>query len=108
MANTVVAGEGFLNITFDGATAFDITSATLGLTNGARPNGIRAKSLQFIPAATDNILIVREGSASGPIIFKGKAADVYDHKVIQLSGKPQKLYVVGAEATATVTLIVEI
>lgn len=108
MANTIVVGESFINVTFDGATAFDITSATLGLASGARPNGVRAKSIQFVPAATDNILTVREGSASGPVIFKCKAADAYDHKVILLSGKPQKLYVTGNEATATVMMIVEI
>ena len=108
MANTVVVGESFINVTLDGATDFDIASATLGLADGARVNGIRAKSLQFVPAATDNILTVREGSASGPVIFKCKAANAYDLKHLPLTGKPQKLYVTGNEATATVMLIVEI
>ena len=108
MANTVVVGDSFINVTLDGATAFDITSSTLGLADGARVNGIRAKSLQFVPAATDNILTVREGNASGPIIFKCKAANAYDLKYLPLTGKPQKLYIVDNEATATVMLIVEI
>ena len=108
MANTIVTGESFINITLDGATAFDITSATIGLADGARVNGVRAKSLQFVPAATDNILTVREGSATGPIIFKCKAANAYDLKYLPLTGKPQKLYIAGNEATATVMLIVEI
>lgn len=101
MANTVVSGAGAITVVFDGSTAWD--SAT------SFPAGLRVKSIQFVPAATDNVLTVRDGAASGVVLAKWKAATAYDWKNKEYDDGGfyrRHVYVVGNEATATAMLII--
>lgn len=112
MANLIKYNEKGMEITFDGTTAWDITdSASSGLPNDA-PNGIPISSLKFIPIATDNVLTVREDSATGRRILKETAADAYDARAHYFNQptvreRMRKLYVKGDEATANVILLIE-
>ncbi len=109
MANTVAKDGSFINITFDGATAWDVTASS-GLTANV-PNGINIRSIQMIPTAQNDVLTVRLGGATGVIIFKGKAADAYDSKIKYFMNSPEKrykLHVKGDEVTSGVMMIVEI
>jgi len=109
MALTISKNGNFINVTFDGATAWDVTSGS-GLTQDV-PNGLNIRSIQMIPAAQNDVLTVRLGSATGTIIFKGKAADAYDSKIKYFMNSPEKrykLYVKGDEATSGVMMIIEV
>lgn len=106
MALTIASSGGIINVTFDGATAWNSSLGT-GL-NIIPGDGIRVKSIQMVPAATDDILIVRKDSATGEILASWKAADAYDSRIKYFHNDHlYKLYVVGAEATTGVMMIVE-
>lgn len=103
MALTITKGRNTINVVFDGATAWDSTTDY--------PDGLSVESLEFKPAATDNVMTVREGSATGVRYFSAKAATAYDNKVKYFptaqSDKKLSLYVVGNEATTGGMLIVQ-
>lgn len=106
MANTVKAGLGILNVTFDGATAWDVTSSS-GLSRDCI-NGIKVRFLQMIPTTTDDKLIVREVDASGAILFNGLAANKYDRQILYFNDATRlyKLYVTGTDVSTGVMMIV--
>jgi len=106
MSNTIVVGEGIIHITFDGATAYDIASGS-GLTNDPT-DGIRVKSMMFIPSATDDTIKVREETATAAPHFEATAADKYDAKVKYFFGDRRiKPYIVGNQASAGSKLLIE-
>ena len=63
-ANTITQYANIVEITPDGSTAWD--SKTLF------PNGMAIKSIAFYPSAVNDILTVREKSATGPALFQAK------------------------------------
>ena len=72
MALTVTHAPGMTTITaHDGATAFDIKTYF--------PNGVELTGIKFYPSAAGDILVVRDGSATGAIIskFTGEGKDVF-------------------------------
>ncbi len=106
MALTVKAGLGVLNVTFDGATAWDLASSS-GLTRDLS-NGIKVRFIQMIPTAADDKLIVRETDANGAVLFDGLAADKYDRRVLYFNDATRlyKLYVTGTDGSNGVKMIV--
>lgn len=60
----VIAPSG-INITFTGAGG-DWDSKT------SFPGGLKVKSIKFFPSAANDILVVRDGSVTGPIMAKMK------------------------------------
>ena len=105
MALTVKTGSiggNVISILFDGSTPWD--SAT------SYPDGLVIESMEFVPAATDDILIVRESIATGVQYFQNKAATVHTSKIkyFNVGSSVRRLYpyVVGAEATTGVLLII--
>lgn len=109
MALTIAGSKGFINVTFDGNLKWDVTSGS-GLTNDL-PNGVRVKSIQIIPAAADDIFTVRDGGASGIILYKGKATAATTQLIKYFNherDKLVKLYCVGNQMTTGVMMIVEI
>ena len=71
MALTVTHAPGSTTITaHDGATAFDIKDYF--------PNGVELIGIKFYPSAAGDILVTRDGSATGAIIskFTGEGKDV--------------------------------
>ena len=62
MANTITYAPGKIHIVFDGATAYDLTTAF--------PDGLRITGILFYPSAANDILEVRNGSATGTVISK--------------------------------------
>lgn len=45
-------------------------------------NGIRAQYIIFYPSAANDILVLEEGSDSGPEIFPVKCNDTYDQRIV--------------------------
>ena len=106
MANTIVVGKGTIHITFDGATAYDIASGS-GLTNDPT-DGLKVKSLLFIPSAADDAIVVRDEIAAGAPYFEALAIDAYDEKIKYFAGDRRlKLYIVGNQASSGSKLLIE-
>lgn len=106
MSNTIVVGKGILHITFDGATAYDIASSS-GFTTDPT-NGLKVKSMLFIPSATDDTIKVREETATGAPHFEATSADKYDAKVKYFYGDRRiKPYIVGNQVSANSKLLIE-
>lgn len=89
MANTEVWGKRFLQVTLDASGDWRCGDPT-NTGSGERP--IRPKSLIFFPSAANDVLIVREGSITGPIMAK----------LIALAAEQQGLYFNGDESVVPV------
>jgi len=64
MAVTVTYTGNVITLIPDGASNWDISSIF--------PQGVRLGGIKFYPSAVGDILVIRHGSASGPIITKMK------------------------------------
>lgn len=47
---------------------------------------LKLNSIEFIPGATDDVLIVRNGGTTGAIIFKVKCENDYDQRIKYFHG----------------------
>ncbi|MCP3684321.1 MAG: hypothetical protein GY861_16710 [bacterium] len=104
MALTVAKGSYGISIVFDGSTPWDSTTDY--------PEGLLIESFEFKPTATDDIMIVRDTTASGRFLFHEKAATEYDSKIklFPAEGSKKKFspYIVGNEASSGTILIIEL
>ncbi len=115
MANVVAVSGGFIQITHDGATNYDMTGSANGLTKEAS-DGHAIKSIQFNPSATGDKMVIREGSLTGPIFFECTCTDIYDNKCkyFDQTGPKRniKLFIAGADVTidtpANASLLIEL
>ncbi len=115
MANVIAASGGFIQITHDGSTDYDMTGALNGLAKPA-PDGHAIKSIQFNPSATGDKMVIREGSLTGPILFECTCADIYDNKCkyFDQTGPKRniKVFIEGADVTintpADASLLIEL
>lgn len=105
MALTVTKGttaDNVISILFDGSTLWD--SAT------DYPNGLVIESMEFVPSATNDILIVRQAVATGVQYFQIKAASAYTNHIKYFNTgdgvKRMYPYIVGAEASSGGLLII--
>ncbi len=81
MALTVEKGGGFIQIIPDGATDYDVQTDY--------PVGVFLQAIEFVPSADGDVLKVREGSATGPIICRIKGTDEQKKKYFpNLLSKP--------------------
>jgi len=71
MSLSIVKGGDFVEITPDGETNYDSQTNP----QAAFPVGMFLTSIEFVPSADADILKVREGSATGPIICRIKGSD---------------------------------
>ena len=80
MANTTTVSGSTIQIVPDGTTDWVwSTDLTTGMGGGG---GILIKSIQFLPSATSDRLIIHEGGLDGAAIFdSGPFADAYDARV---------------------------
>jgi len=62
MANTITYAPGKIHIVPDGATAYDSSTVFL--------HGLRLTGILFHPSAANDVLEVRNGSATGTVISK--------------------------------------
>ena len=65
MANVVEYGRRSFTVTPDGVTDFDITETLF-------TNGIRLAAINFYPSAANDVLAVRDKTATGALIHKVK------------------------------------
>ena len=112
MAITVVRNNGGWEVTFDNSTEWDITSATLnGSDSLERSKGVKLRSLEVIPTATDDAIKIRDGGATGRVIMNVVAADARDERIKYFNTDPAKyykLYVVASEVSSGVKLLIDI
>jgi hypothetical protein len=104
MPNTVTNGPGNVcTVVFDGATAWN---------PGMQ---YRVLSFEFLPAANNDIITVRNGSATGPIVFKQRVSSTtgvadqrkgyeYGYGGTGMNITP---YVVGNQVSASATLVMK-
>ena len=104
MANTTTKGKWVIDVLFDGATAWDMADHYA--------EGLCIESLEFKPTATDDLIIVKETSATGPRLFDVKAATAYDSKIkyfnTEKSMKKFILHITGVEASSGARLIITV
>ena len=104
MANTTTKGKWAIDILFDGATAWDMADHYA--------SGLCIESLEWKPSATDDLLIVKETSATGPRLLDVKASTAYDSKIKYFNTEESKkkflLHITGAEASANSRLIITV
>jgi hypothetical protein len=82
--NTTVIGRGTIQVTLDATfdTPWDIMDEGF-------PLGIKLGAIKFYGSAANDILLVRDGSATGPVICKMKdvtpsgVADAFDGTVVR-------------------------
>lgn len=77
----------------DGSTAFTLTAQT------KVPTTVLLESIVFKPSAANDKIQVRDGGASGAIIWPGNLDTVGGGQVIYYNGLPFKPYIVGTECT---------
>lgn len=79
MANVIVSSLNFLELSLDGITDFDPEADLVGL--GLRANvvaGLRIRKITFVPSATDDTVIIRDGQ-NGPRLFSAiEVLGLYD------------------------------
>lgn len=100
MALTIKQDNGTINITFDGATSFDL-STDLGMKE------IDLTSVEMVPSAASDIITIRDKGATGVVLVKWKATDDTDAR-IKYFHKGQRLrtpHIVGNEVSSGVMLI---
>lgn len=78
MAHTVTTDGTVCHILIDHNDSSDIAFSSMFTATERELLGI--KSVQFNPGAADEILVLKNGSASAPIMFKVKGASVYDQR----------------------------
>lgn len=85
MANTTTSSGHFVNIVPDGSTNWDSAVSLPGC-----KNGVRLLSVKFKPSATNDVLQIRTGTASGPVICYMK--DTAGGGVRDVMGTPNGVY----------------
>lgn len=76
--------------------------------------GIKIQSIQINPSATDDIIIIEEGSAAGPrLLVPLKFLDTYDQRAKDYNGVRLKPFfdysdsTIGTPANASITIILQ-
>ena len=104
MANTIVKKLPYsVQVTLNDV---DFVWATQGDPEDENPP---LQSITFVPGANDDMLIVRDGSASGPIIFHGLCLNT-DEKIQYYYGSRKRIYIDESECVhnAGHTVIIDI
>lgn len=55
--------------------------------------GMKVASIRFDPSAKDDLMVIKEDSATGAVIFRKKAEDEYDNKPVYYSGRRMRPYI---------------
>lgn len=106
MANATIIDGRTIQITLDGATDWAWNSSTEKgqapeLNELAIGNRLWVKSISFRPGATNDKIVVREGSLTGAGMFSHIAANVYDSKTQEYNADFKGLYIANADVTST-------
>ena len=74
-ANAITQGSDWLEFTVtSGANDWDCTSAGDGVPSEFHTKGICLRQVTFQPSAANDVFVIKDGSATGPVVFWGKAA----------------------------------
>jgi len=82
--------------TNDNGNHIEITSLVADYDHGSVE---RIASIIFIPGATDDVLVVKDGSDTGPTVMYVKCADTYDQRVKYFYGQALQPYIDFSECT---------
>lgn len=105
MAATTTIKDGIITVVSDGSSEWSLVTALPQF----EQTGIRLKGIKFFGSAANDILVVRSGSATGPIISKMKdvtpagVADAFGDKGMWC--KPYIKYADQTYNTAASTLV---
>ena len=66
-ANSVDYDDNFISIVLDGTTDWDSTVAF--------PLGIRVAAVEFYPSTANDVVVIRNKTATGVVVFKAKSID---------------------------------
>ena len=72
-------------------------------------DGVQVWAIYFLPGASNDHFIVREASATGPIIAEGLCNSTHDQRVIKLGGlyfKPYLDFDIGTYSTGSELIII--
>ena len=98
-------------------TTFEITGpdANWNITTEshiASAKGVRIVSIWFVPSGANDVLVIRDGSASGPAMFYGKALNASEPVKHYYKGGIKKPYIQQADcsfaASANVRVIMDL
>lgn len=78
MAHTITTDGTVCHIAIDNTDSSDIAFSSMFTETSRELLGII--SVQFNPGASDDVLTLKNGSASGPILLKVKSASTYDQR----------------------------
>ena len=112
MSNTTICDGKTIHITFDGTTAWNFASELQAILGPQYTNGVMLKSIQFLPSATDDAVIVRNvGTAdqTSGVLFEALGSSKYAH--IPMRFDPPRLCkpsIHGSDVTGTCKIIMEI
>jgi len=78
MANVVTLDNGFITLVLDSNFVWSTDKVTAGRLIGMKlddifPEGLQLNAIKFYASAANDVLVVRNGSATGPIISKLKS-----------------------------------
>lgn len=77
-------------------------------TDNRHARGIKVDYILFNPGATGDIVTIHEGSASGPVIVRFVAADIYDQRIIYLDGALIRPYLATPSAAPNAAAFITI
>ena len=105
MANTTTITGRFINIAFDNATDWLLSTEF----PDSADVGLFVKSITFIPNASDDKLVIRNGSITGTVIYSEKATGPYDTRIRNFGGACIKPYIESTDcSTASCVAVIEL
>lgn len=69
----------YLSLTHDASTAWTWQDTTHGWGNVGY---LKINYIHWVPNATDDVICIKDGSTSGPIVFQAKAENAYDQRIL--------------------------
>ena len=93
-ANNPTKTDNTVSVVLDGSTAFDLC-ALAGV-----PTPVFLVSIVFKPPAANGFIQVRDGGASGAIIWPTEVSLDGGNRVLYFDGLPRRPYIVGNECSA--------
>ena len=91
MANTTTRGKYYLSVQFDGSTNWDSATYFSG--------GVMIESIKLVPSASNDYILVRENSATGPYLSYLKSSDGEARRDPIYCIRPIHIYVVATECS---------
>ena len=94
MAATVTKGGFTINL-----TAIDADWTWTDSFPDKGVGGLFVNFIEFVPGALNDIMVIKEGDASGPVCFYANCAASAEPRILQFHGVPMKLFLDFSDCT---------